>query len=145
MLETAFSGDSILACFGVLASHAIRRIPQLSSNDQLPWRETADLLVCKLVVLVVWSEVGICCSCGLKSKAPSDKDGGQDSDKEEEEPQLEHAVWEAKLKFLQVAFTTKTHHILCHGFWLLCCRQSHDCVHDMSTAAAEALLMQACN
>lgn len=53
-----------------------------------------------------WSEVQLCCSCGLKSKAPSDKDGGQESDKkQEEEPQLGDAVWMAKLKFLQVACT----------------------------------------
>lgn len=33
-----------------------------------------------------------------------DKDSGQEPEKkEEEEPQLEHALWEAKLKFLQVA------------------------------------------
>ena len=40
----------------------------------------------------------------MKSKAPSDKDGGQEPDKkEEEEPQLGNAIWVAKLKYLQVA------------------------------------------
>lgn len=57
------------------------------------------------------SEAQLCCSCGLKSKAPLDKDGGQEPDKkEEEEPQLEHALWEAKLKFLQVACILGTRH-----------------------------------
>ncbi len=48
------------------------------------------------------------CSCGPKSKAPADKEDSKEADdKEEEEPKLEEAVWEAKLKFLQV--TLRTH------------------------------------
>ncbi|KAL0038695.1 hypothetical protein WJX79_003623 [Trebouxia sp. C0005] len=39
-------------------------------------------------------------SCGPKSK-PADKDDSKDSDDKDEEPKLEEAVWEAKLKFLQ--------------------------------------------
>ncbi|KAL0024941.1 hypothetical protein WJX77_004746 [Trebouxia sp. C0004] len=39
-------------------------------------------------------------SCGPKSK-PADKDDSKESDDKDEEPKLEEAVWEAKLKFLQ--------------------------------------------
>ncbi len=46
--------------------------------------------------------MGTCvCSCGPKSK-PADKDDSKEGDDKDEEPKLEEAVWEAKLKFLQV-------------------------------------------
>ncbi len=41
------------------------------------------------------------CSCGPKSK-PADKDDSKEGDEKDEEPKLEEAIWEAKLKFLQV-------------------------------------------
>lgn len=47
--------------------------------------------------------VTIGCSCGPKSKAASDKEHSKEGDdKEAEAPKIEEAVWEAKLKFLQV-------------------------------------------
>ena len=51
------------------------------------------------------------CSCGPKSKA-ADKDDSKEGDDKDEQPKLEEAVWEAKLKFLQVAsalFSGKRH------------------------------------
>ncbi len=41
------------------------------------------------------------CSCGPKSK-PADKEDSKEGDDKDEEPKLKEAVWEAKLKFLQV-------------------------------------------
>lgn len=43
------------------------------------------------------------CSCGPKSKtADKEKEDSKDADDKDEEHKLEEAVWEAKLKFLQV-------------------------------------------
>ena len=69
-----------------------------------------------------WSEVRLCYSCGWKSKAPSDKDGGQESEKkEEEESQLVNAIWLAKLKFLQVGCTQELSPAAswCYGLFVL--------------------------
>lgn len=63
-----------------------------------------------------------------------DKDGGPEpGTKEEEEPQLEHALWEAKLKFLQVA----CRHFLFSGFMLLML-QSETYLCSMHLASLEA-------
>lgn len=45
--------------------------------------------------------ISVVYSCGPKSK-PADKDDSKEGDDKDEEPKLEEAVWEAKLKFLQV-------------------------------------------